>query len=166
MFGAHSASLGGSTRDAFERAEQVLTRVGMQAKARLSAQHLTVPDLKRLELAKALAMEPRVLLLDEVMAGLHGGEIGEAIDLIRQIHASGVTLLVVEHVMQAIMTLSERLIVLEFGKKIAEGTPTEIVENREVIKAYLGSRYAQRTDDERPTTNASRARPSSQVLRQ
>jgi branched-chain amino acid transport system ATP-binding protein len=140
MFGAQGAER--STRQAFERAQEVLALVGMKDKSRRPADRLTIPDLKRLELAKALAMQPTVLLLDEVMAGLHGGEIGEAMDLLRQIHASGVTLLVVEHVMKAIMGLSQRIVVLEFGQKIAEGTPAEIVENPQVIAAYLGDRYA------------------------
>jgi branched-chain amino acid transport system ATP-binding protein len=140
MFGAQGAER--STRQAFERAQEVLVLVGMKDKLRRPADRLTIPDLKRLELAKALAMQPTVLLLDEVMAGLHGGEIGEAMELLRQIHASGVTLLVVEHVMKAIMGLSQRIVVLEFGQKIAEGTPGEIVENPKVIAAYLGNRYA------------------------
>ncbi len=139
MFGAGGAKT--STTQAFDRAAEVLTRVGMKDKMLSPSDRLTIPDLKRLELAKALAMEPKVLLLDEVMAGLHGGEIGEAMDLLRQIHASGVTLLVVEHVMKAIMGLSDRIAVLEFGQKIAEGTPAEIVENPKVVAAYLGQRY-------------------------
>ncbi len=139
MFGAQGTA---RTAKAFDRAEEVLTMVGMKDKLLYPADRLNIPDLKRLELAKALAMQPTVLLLDEVMAGLHGGEIGQAMDLLRAIHASGVTLLVVEHVMKAIMGLSERIVVLEFGETIAQGTPAEIVENPKVIAAYLGNRYA------------------------
>ncbi len=143
MFGARGAER--NTRAAFDRAEEVINLVGMKAKIRAPADRLTTPDLKRLELAKALAMNPRVLLLDEVMAGLHGTEIGEAMELLRQIHASGITLLVVEHVMKAIMGLSQRIVVLEFGRKIAEGTPEQIIENPQVIAAYLGNRYASKS---------------------
>lgn len=142
MFGAGGAAR--NTGAAFDKAEQVLTSVGMKAKIKWQAERLTIADLKRLELAKSLAMDPHVLLLDEVMAGLHGSEVLEAMDLLRQIHASGITLLVVEHVMKAIMGLSQRIVVLEFGRKIAEGTPTQIVENPKVIAAYLGNRYAQK----------------------
>ena len=118
----------------------------MDEKSQRGADELTIADLKRLELAKALAMEPRLLLLDEVMAGLHTREIEEAMELIRKVHASGVTILVIEHVMKAIMGLCQRIVVLHYGQKVAEGTPQEIVSNRKVIEAYLGEKYAQRAD--------------------
>jgi ABC-type branched-subunit amino acid transport system ATPase component len=102
---------------------------------------LTLADKKRLELARALATQPEVLLLDEVMAGLTAVEIGEAIGLIRKIRDQGVTVLLVEHVMQAVMSLSERVMVLAEGAKIGEGTPEAIICDPKVIKAYLGEGY-------------------------
>ncbi len=142
MFGTKGST--SSSKEAFKKAEEVLERVGLSAKMRGDASKLTIPDLKRLELAKALAMRPKVLLLDEVMAGLHTGEIDDAVELLRSIHAEGITLLVIEHVMKAIIALSTRILVLEFGKKIAEGTADEVLHNERVIAAYLGDRYAAR----------------------
>jgi branched-chain amino acid transport system ATP-binding protein len=142
MFGTKGST--SSSKEAFKKAEEVLERVGLSAKMRGDASKLTIPDLKRLELAKALAMRPKVLLLDEVMAGLHTGEIDDAVELLRSIHAEGITLLVIEHVMKAIIALSTRILVLEFGKKIAEGTADEVLHDERVIAAYLGDRYAAR----------------------
>ncbi len=102
---------------------------------------LTIADRKRLELARALATQPQLLMLDETMAGLNPAEIRQAVELIRKINAQGVTLIVVEHVMEAIMTISHRIVVLDYGKKIAEDIPARIAQNEEVIKAYLGERY-------------------------
>jgi branched-chain amino acid transport system ATP-binding protein len=142
MFGARGAER--TARQARERAEEVLTRVGLQHRVGHTASDLTIPDLKRLELAKALAMDPELLFLDEVMAGLNPKEIESAMELLRQINRDGVTLFVIEHVMKAIMGVSDRLVVLHYGKKIAEGKPQEIVESPEVIEAYLGERFARR----------------------
>ena len=142
MFGAGGAKR--SASEAFGRAEQVLTRVGMKDKISADASRLTIPDLKRLELARALAMDPKVLLLDEVMAGLHTAEIDRAVELLKQIHADGISLLVVEHVMKAIKALSHRIMVLDFGKKIADEAPDVVLNDPNVIAAYLGQRYMQR----------------------
>jgi branched-chain amino acid transport system ATP-binding protein len=108
------------------------------------ASELTIPDRKRLEVAKALALDPDVLLLDEVMAGLNASEVDEALDLLRGVHARGVTLIVVEHLMKAIVSLSTRVVVLAEGKKLADGAPREVVRRSDVIEAYLGSRFAAR----------------------
>jgi branched-chain amino acid transport system ATP-binding protein len=142
MFGARGKER--TAAQARARAEEVLTRVGLGHRIAHTAADLTIPDLKRLELAKALAMDPELLLLDEVMAGLNPTEIESAMELLRQINRDGVTLFVIEHVMKAIMGISDRLLVLHYGKKIAEGKPQEIVESKEVIEAYLGERFARR----------------------
>jgi branched-chain amino acid transport system ATP-binding protein len=102
------------------------------------AAELTVAGRKRLELARTLATEPKLLLLDEVMAGLNPQEIVEIIAIIRKIRDSGVTILLIEHVMHAVMSLSEHIYVLSYGKIIAEGAPRDIVSNRDVVEAYLG----------------------------
>jgi branched-chain amino acid transport system ATP-binding protein len=102
------------------------------------AAELTVAGRKRLELARALATEPKLLLLDEVMAGLNPQEITEIIGIIRKIREAGVTILLIEHVMHAVMSLSEHIYVLSYGKIIAQGAPLEIVNNRDVVEAYLG----------------------------
>lgn len=123
-------------------ASEILERVGLYAKRSRYMSALTLADTKRLELAKALASEPDLLLLDEVMAGLNPSEVAKQMDLLRGVNASGLTLVVVEHVMKAIMGISDAILVLHHGKKIAFGPPADIVNNEEVIRAYLGQRYA------------------------
>ena len=123
---------------AWEHARRVAEQVGMGAQLDQPAADLTVAGRKRLELARTLATNPKLLLLDEVMAGLNPSEIVEIIDIIRKIRASGVTVLLIEHVMQAVMSLSEHIYVLSYGKIIAHGAPHEVVNNPAVIEAYLG----------------------------
>jgi branched-chain amino acid transport system ATP-binding protein len=129
-------------RQAITIAEEVLTLTGLAEKATHMGHSLTLPDRKRLELARALATGPRVLLLDEVMAGLNPAETGRLIDLIRSVHRRGVTILLIEHVMKAVMALSQRILVLNYGELIAAGTPEAIVKDPRVIEAYLGEGYS------------------------
>lgn len=129
-------------KEAEEKALKVLEFVGLGEKRDFLAKELNVVELKRLELARALATEPQLLLLDEVTTGLNPKECEDAIKLIKTIRDSGVTVLIVEHVMKIIMNVSDRIIVLHHGQKIAEGTPEEIANNKKVIDAYLGEKYA------------------------
>jgi len=126
------------------KAEEALEFVGLGSEAKVRASALTLAGRKRLELAKSLAMDPKVLLLDEVNAGLNPAEIDVALDLIRRISARGVTIIIIEHLMKVVMNLCSRIVVLHHGAKIAEGTPAEITSNEHVIEAYLGNRYAKK----------------------
>ena len=144
MFGARGRDR--SAAQARLAADAVLERVGLADMRDRTATELTILDLKRLELAKALAMDPQLLFLDEVMAGLNQSEIEKAMELIVSINRSGVTLFVIEHVMKAIMGISDRLVVLHYGREIAEGDPKDIVESPAVIEAYLGERFARRAE--------------------
>lgn len=121
-----------------EEANRWLHFVGLDRRAGQRADALGGPDRKRLELAKALAMRPKLLLLDEVMAGLNHVEIEEVITVIKNVRDQGISILVIEHVMKAIQSLSDRLLVLHHGEKIAEGQPAEVLSNHQVIAAYLG----------------------------
>ncbi len=123
------------------RVEELLRLVGLEGRAHTEAGSLTTIDQRRLEVARALGTEPRLLLLDETMAGLTPTEMGEAIRLIGRLRDRGLTVVVVEHVMRAVMSLSDRIIVLDQGTKIAEGQPKEISSDPRVIQAYLGAEY-------------------------
>lgn len=120
---------------------ETLAFTGMDKKKDQMGIHLTTPERKRLELARALATSPELLLLDEVMAGLRPKEIGEMIALIQDIRRKGITVFVIEHIMKVIMSLSDRIVVLNYGQKIASGKPSEISKDQTVIKAYLGKEY-------------------------
>jgi branched-chain amino acid transport system ATP-binding protein len=123
------------------RAREAIEFVGLTAKERMPARDLTTIDQRRLEMARALATEPRILLLDEVMAGLNPSEIDQAVALVGKLSERGLTIIIVEHVMRAIMAVARHIVVLDHGQKIAEGSPKEVVENPEVVRAYLGSSY-------------------------
>lgn len=128
--------------EAETKARAVLDRVGMGRLADAPARSLGTPGRKRLEIARALATDPKVLLLDEAMAGLNQREVQLAIDLVRDIHRSGITLVIVEHIMEVIMSLTTRVMVFHQGKEIASGAPREVTANPAVIEAYLGKRAA------------------------
>jgi len=122
------------------KAGEILDRLGLSDKARVLAKHLTLAARKRLEIARSLATEPRLLLLDEVLAGLTPAEADVATELVRQFHASeNLTILMIEHVTRALMALSQRIVVLHHGQKIAEGTPSEVARDPRTLSVYLGA---------------------------
>ena len=134
-----------TVQEALDTADRVLELVGIAGRANAAPSELSVADARRLELAKALASRPRLLLVDEVMAGLRQHEIETAVALIHELRDSGITIVAVEHVMKAIVSISDRMLVLHHGAILATGTPGEVLADPRVIEAYLGHRYARRS---------------------
>ncbi len=129
----------GDPRQAMQRAHDVLRRLDLYDKRLQLGGSLTLPDRKRLEVARALATEPKLLLLDEVMAGLRPTETDRIVDILKELNAGGLTILLIEHVMRAVMSLATRVLVLHHGAAIAEGTPAEVVRDPAVVQSYLGA---------------------------
>ena len=134
-----------TVQEALDTADRLLELVGIASRANAAPSELSVADARRLELAKALASRPRLLLVDEVMAGLRQHEIETAVALIHELRDSGITIVAVEHVMRAIVSISDRMLVLHHGAILATGTPDEVLADPRVIEAYLGHRYARRS---------------------
>jgi branched-chain amino acid transport system ATP-binding protein len=135
LFGNPKCTMSDKAR---REAAEILEFVELSEMSGLRAMDLTLANQKRLEVARALATKPELLLLDEVMAGLNHTEITQAMELVRKIRETGITVIMIEHVMKAIMSICDRIIVLHHGVKIAEGTPEDIVQNKTVIEVYLG----------------------------
>jgi branched-chain amino acid transport system ATP-binding protein len=140
----HGSNPDRTVADALATADQLLELVGIAGRAHALPSDLTVADARRLELAKGLASRPRLLLIDEVMAGLRPQEIDSAVELIRRLRDSGVTIVAVEHVIQAIVRISDRILVLHQGLILTSGRPDEVLADQRVVEAYLGHRFAQR----------------------
>jgi len=141
LYGPHGSKL---MSHALKGADEVLEEVGLFALGDRAPGELSVADARRLEFAKALALRPRLLLLDEVMAGLRHTEIEPSLELIRKLKASGITIIVVEHVMKAILAVSDQVLVLHQGQILTSGDPRQVLADPRVIEAYLGHRYAKR----------------------
>jgi len=131
-----------SVNHAEKKARELLDQIGLAGMVDVRGKNLTVPQRKRLELARALATEPKLLLLDEAMAGLNPAELKEMIDVLKGIAERGITLFIIEHIMHAIMTISQRIIVLHHGEMIVIGAPKEMAINKRVVEAYLGEEYS------------------------
>jgi branched-chain amino acid transport system ATP-binding protein len=122
-----------------ERAMEILKDIGLADKAHGFAGQLSQVELRKLELARAMAAKPRLLISDEAMAGLAGAEVDEVLEILFKLNAQGITIIMIEHIMQAVMRFSQRIVCLDAGKIICEGTPASIVKNPDVQKAYLGA---------------------------
>ncbi len=144
LAGAVFSGRNGDHASAVARAHECLDFTGLATHATRSASELSLANRKRLELAKSLAMRPRLLFLDEVNAGLNTGELDGALTLIRQIAATGVTIVIIEHLLKVIVSLASRIVVLHHGAKLSEGTPAEVMRDAGVIKAYIGNKFASR----------------------
>ncbi len=132
-----------------KEAQRVLAFVGLKEKIDHSVLSLTIPDRKRLEVARALAMDPKLLLLDEVMSGLNPREVDDTMEMIQKVNQQGITILMIEHVMRAVMKICQRILVIHHGRRIALGTPQETAENQEVLQSYLGERFARLQAEQR-----------------
>jgi branched-chain amino acid transport system ATP-binding protein len=141
----HGSDPDRSVGEALATADELLKLVGIAQHASAAPSQLSIADARRLELAKALACRPRLLLLDEVMAGLRQQEIEPAVELIHQLRDSGITIVAIEHVMQAIISISDHVLVLHHGSILAEGPPRDVLSDQRVVEAYLGHRYARRS---------------------
>ena len=125
--------------DAGKQAMDILQRIGLASKAHTQSNQLSQVELRKLELARAMAARPRLLISDEAMAGLSGAEVDEVLEILFDLNASGITVIMIEHIMQAVMRFSQRVVCLDAGKIICEGAPAEIVKNADVQRAYLGA---------------------------
>lgn len=132
---------GAGTKHTQEKAGEILQQVGLYEKRNQTAGNLTLAGRKRLEVARALAIKPKLILLDEVMAGLNATEVQQTIELIHLIREKGITIFIIEHIMHVIMSVSDRVIILNYGEKLCEGTPKEIINDKRVIEAYLGEGF-------------------------
>lgn len=127
--------------EAIERAKEIIDFLDLSNKTDVLAKNLTLPERKRLELARALATRPVLLMLDEVMAGLRPAEIQDMLKIIEKINKQGIAIVIIEHIMQVIMSVSNRIYCMNFGEKIASGTPQEVIKDTHVVKAYLGDEF-------------------------
>ena len=140
----HGSERDSTVHDALVTADHLLELVGIASHSAAAPSELSVADARRLELAKALATRPRLLLIDEVMAGLRLHEIDGAVDLIHRLRDGGITIVAIEHVMKAIVSVSDRILVLHHGSILATGSPAQVMSDERVIEAYLGHRYVRR----------------------